>query len=156
MAARIVKEWPLLMKHGLYTLLSVLTGFAAAVAIGVPLAFGIVLNRGIQTENYDRNPVILWAHDDSQLPVGRAVGIRIAEPASKVDIEFTPADLNPFGAMVGELVRGKYLNSCSMSWMPIKWKFSTDKNRAGGVDFLEVDLLEVSIVPIPAPIRPVR
>ena len=37
-AARIVKEWPLLAKHGVYTLLSVLTGFAAAVAIGVPLA----------------------------------------------------------------------------------------------------------------------
>jgi hypothetical protein len=27
-AARIVKEWPLLVKHGVYTLLSVLTGFA--------------------------------------------------------------------------------------------------------------------------------
>lgn len=47
-AARIVKEWPLLVKHGVYTLLSVLTGFASAVAIGVPLAFGIVLNRSME------------------------------------------------------------------------------------------------------------
>ena len=47
-AARIVKEWPVLMKHGSYTLLSVLTGFASAVAIGVPLAFGIVLNRSME------------------------------------------------------------------------------------------------------------
>ena len=47
-AARIVKEWPLLVKHGVYTLLSVLTGFASAVAIGVPLAFAIVLNRGME------------------------------------------------------------------------------------------------------------
>ena len=47
-AARIVKEWPLLWKHGVYTLLSVLTGFAAAVAIGVPLAFGIVLSRSME------------------------------------------------------------------------------------------------------------
>src|SRR5262249_23623890 len=47
-AARIVKEWPALLKHGAYTLLSVLTGFASAVAIGVPLAFGIVLSRSIE------------------------------------------------------------------------------------------------------------
>ena len=47
-AARIIKEWSLLWKHGLYTLLSVLTGFAAGVAIGVPLAFAIVLSRSVE------------------------------------------------------------------------------------------------------------
>ena len=47
-ARRIVKEWPLLWQHGTYTLLSVLTGFAAGVVIGVPLAFGIVLSRGME------------------------------------------------------------------------------------------------------------
>ena len=110
----------------------------------------VVLNRGIQTANYDRNPTILFAHNDGQPPIGRAVAIRIGEPASKVDIEFTSRDLYPFGATIGEMVRAKFINTCSMSWMPIKWKVSTDKNRAGGVDFLEVDLLEISIVPLPA------
>jgi NitT/TauT family transport system permease protein len=47
-AARIVKEWSLLWKHGVYTLMSVLTGFATAVAVGVPLAFGIVLSRSVE------------------------------------------------------------------------------------------------------------
>jgi NitT/TauT family transport system permease protein len=47
-ARRIVKEWPLLWQHGTYTLLSVLTGFAAGVVIGVPLAFAIVLSRGME------------------------------------------------------------------------------------------------------------
>jgi NitT/TauT family transport system permease protein len=47
-AARIVKEWPLLAKNGAYTLMSVLTGFVAGVAIGVPLAFGIVLSRSME------------------------------------------------------------------------------------------------------------
>jgi NitT/TauT family transport system permease protein len=47
-ARRIVKEWPLLWQHGTYTLLSVLTGFAAGVVIGVPLAFGIVLSRSME------------------------------------------------------------------------------------------------------------
>ncbi len=47
-AARLVKEWPLLWKHGVYTLMSVLTGFAASVVIGVPIAFGIVLSRSLE------------------------------------------------------------------------------------------------------------
>jgi NitT/TauT family transport system permease protein len=47
-ALRMVKEAPVLWKHGLYTLSSVLAGFAAGVAIGVPLAFVIVLSRSIE------------------------------------------------------------------------------------------------------------
>jgi NitT/TauT family transport system permease protein len=47
-AARMVKEGPLLWKHGAYTLMSVLTGFAAGAAIGAPLAFGIVLSRSME------------------------------------------------------------------------------------------------------------
>jgi NitT/TauT family transport system permease protein len=47
-AARIAKDWSVLVKHGAYTLMSVLTGFASAIAIGVPIAFAIVLSRGIE------------------------------------------------------------------------------------------------------------
>lgn len=47
-AARVVKEWALLWKHGIYTLLSVLTGFATGVVIGVPIAFAIVLSRSVE------------------------------------------------------------------------------------------------------------
>jgi NitT/TauT family transport system permease protein len=47
-AARMVKDWFALWKNGVYTLLSVLTGFAASIAIGVPIAFAIVLSRGIE------------------------------------------------------------------------------------------------------------
>lgn len=47
-AARILKDWPLLWKHGIYTLVSVMTGFAASIAIGVPIAFAIVLSRSME------------------------------------------------------------------------------------------------------------
>jgi NitT/TauT family transport system permease protein len=46
--ARIVKEWPLLWGHALYTLKSVLVGFCTSVAIAVPMAFAIVLSRRIE------------------------------------------------------------------------------------------------------------
>src|SRR5262249_3536666 len=41
--ARILKEWPTLWKHGAYTLLSVLTGFLASIAIGVPIPLPLLL-----------------------------------------------------------------------------------------------------------------
>ena len=47
-AARMVKDWFALWKNGIYTLLSVLAGFAASIAIGVPIAFAIVLSRGME------------------------------------------------------------------------------------------------------------
>jgi NitT/TauT family transport system permease protein len=45
---RVVKEWPILLKHSWYTLFSVLTGFLASVLIGVPIAFAIVSSRLVE------------------------------------------------------------------------------------------------------------
>jgi NitT/TauT family transport system permease protein len=47
-AARMVKDAPALWRHGIYTLFTVLTGFATAIAIGVPIAFAIVLSRAME------------------------------------------------------------------------------------------------------------
>lgn len=47
-AQRIYKEYPLLARNGAYTLMSVLLGFLASIAVGVPMAFAIVLNRSIE------------------------------------------------------------------------------------------------------------
>jgi HK97 family phage prohead protease len=107
----------------------------------------IVRNAGIRLDGYKTNPVILWAHDDSAPPVGRAVDIQVGNPSSRVAVEFTPAEIYPFGAMIGRMVKARYLNAVSESWNPIKAKL-----RAGGegYDFTEVDLLEISIVPVPA------
>lgn len=107
----------------------------------------IVRNSGIQADNFRSNPVILFCHDDKSPPVGRAVNLAIGNSESRVTVQFTPRDLYPFGATVGELVKARYLNAVSESWNPIKYKL---RPGGDGVDFLEVDLLEISIVPIPA------
>ncbi len=46
--ARIIKEWPLLVRNGAYTLMSVMLGFLASILVGVPLAFLIVVNRTVE------------------------------------------------------------------------------------------------------------
>ncbi|MGJ4888935.1 HK97 family phage prohead protease [Bradyrhizobium sp. HKCCYLRH3099] len=100
--------------------------------------------------NYLTNPVFLWAHDSGDLPIGRVIEIEDRQGLLTGAVEYADADLHPFADTVFRLVKANYLNATSVSWNPLKWKFSTDKARPGGIDFDLVDLLEISQVPVPA------
>lgn len=110
----------------------------------------VVLNRGIQTANFLRNPVILWAHDDLQPPIGRGSNIDTGGTNCCMDVTFIDRDVLPFAGTIRDLVAGSWLRALSMSWQPLEWQYSQDRSRAGGIDFTKVDLLEVSVVPLPA------
>jgi HK97 family phage prohead protease len=101
-------------------------------------------------DNYRQNPVFLWAHDDEELPIGRVIAIGDDRAILRGTVEYADAELNPFADLVYRLVRAKYLNAVSTSWLPLEWNFSRDKARPGGIDFSKVDLLEISQVPVPA------
>jgi hypothetical protein len=103
-----------------------------------------------QLDNFQTNPVFLWFHDDSQPPIGRVIDIGTVGNKLKGTVEYADRDLSPFADMIYRMVKARYINAVSASWMPIAWNFAKDKARAGGVDFTKVDLLEVSQVPIPA------
>jgi len=45
---RIARDWYVLARNASYTVQSVLSGFAAAVLVGVPLAFAVVLSRSVE------------------------------------------------------------------------------------------------------------
>lgn len=103
-----------------------------------------------QLQNYLRNPVFLWAHDDSLPPIGRVVSIGTKNSVLQGEVEYAERDLNPFADTIYQLVRAKYINAVSTSWQPLEWSLARDRSRPGGVDFTKVDLLEISQVPIPA------
>ena len=103
-----------------------------------------------QLDNFEKNPVFLWFHDDSQPPIGRMIDIGDVGGSLKGTVEYADRDLSPFADMIYRMVKARYINAVSTSWQPITWSFSRDKNRPGGVDFSKVDLLEVSQVPVPA------
>jgi prohead serine protease len=110
----------------------------------------VVRNNGIQHDNYDRNNIVLFAHDDTEPPIGRGSNIDTSGVNCRMDVTFAPRDVLPFAGTIRDLVAGKWLRALSMSWQPIEWKFSSDKSRPGGMDFTKVDLLEISVVPLPA------
>lgn len=104
---------------------------------------------GWDLANYRLNPVFLWAHDTSALPLGRMVDIGASGDRLMGNVEYLTRDEYPFADTVYQLVKRGILNAVSVSWDPLDYKFSTEKGRAGGIDFLRQELLEVSQVPVP-------
>lgn len=105
---------------------------------------------GWKLENYRKNPVVLWAHDASSLPVAKSIKIWTEDNKLKSEAEFTPAQLVKFNDIVFELYKGGFLSATSVGFAPSKYAFSDDPARRYGIDFLEQELLEYSAVPIPA------
>ncbi len=101
-------------------------------------------------DNYLKNPVVLWAHDASEPPIGRVVEIGTVGDRLMGSVEYPEPEVYPFADTVYRLVKGGYLNATSTGWLPLTWKFSQDRERPGGIDFTLVELLELSQVPVPA------
>jgi HK97 family phage prohead protease len=97
------------------------------------------------------NPVALWAHDASQLPIGKALNVYVRNNSQLVgEINFVPKETSRFADTVYQMVKGGYLNAVSVGFAPTEWKFAEQKERQGGIDFLKQKLLEISVVPLPA------
>lgn len=105
---------------------------------------------GWKLDNYQKNPVVLFAHQSRQPPVARATETWLEDGKVKSKALFTPKDMYPFGYMIGQMYKEGFINAASVGFDPLKWAFVEDKNRPWGVDFLEQELLEWSAVPVPA------
>ncbi len=102
---------------------------------------------GWEIEDYLKNPVVLFGHDYHALPVGKSVQVGVSGGALRSVIEFTTAEQNPDGHRVYQLVDGGFLNAVSVAFRPLKYVYN---EAHSGYDFKEQELLEISIVPVPA------
>lgn len=109
----------------------------------------VIAVEGWKLDSYQKNPVVLWAHDRKQPPVAKANRVWIEGGSLMSEPEFTPREMYPFGAMVGDMVRGGFLNASSVGFRPLKYAYN-DERGAYAMDFMECELLEYSIVPVPA------
>lgn len=106
--------------------------------------------QGFDLTGFNANPVFLWAHDSDEPPIGRVVNLERQNGVMRGSVEYMDADLSPFADMIFRMVKKRFINATSISWLPLEWKFSTDRTRQGGIDFIKEDLLEISQVPVPA------
>jgi HK97 family phage prohead protease len=105
---------------------------------------------GWDLAGYKQNPVVLFAHDALAPPIGRMVNIFSDGLRLIGDVEFATAATYAFADTIFRLVRDGFLNAGSVGFRPINFFFAKDRDRPSGVDFHQTELLEFSIVPVPA------
>src|SRR3972149_8790760 len=96
---------------------------------------------GWDLANFLKNPVMLWAHQYDQLPVGVAEDIQITEQGLTMSGRFADVKANPMAENVRMLYEDGILRTVSVGFIP--------KERNGNV-ITKAELLEVSFVPVPA------
>jgi len=118
----------------------------------------VILPQGIRTDAFVRNPVFLWGHDGYGGPgmpsglghvLGRVVALRASPEAFEVEAEFAPAEVNPLAEQALRLGRAGFLSAVSIGFLPLESRAETREGRMVTV-FTAVDLLEVSLVPVPS------
>lgn len=108
---------------------------------------------GWNTAAYARNPVLLWAHDTEAPPVGRIPDVFTEMKGDSGRLmgrmgegDWVPRDVQPFAWAVGQMVQLGFLNAVSVGFLPEEFTFNDDWT----MNFKAQELLEVSIVPVPA------
>lgn len=112
---------------------------------------------GWRLDNFRKNPVVLWGHQSRDLPiaVAESVGVasgqlkavaRFAEPGQDYDPADWPHHL-PTPETVLRMLRGGFLHATSVGFIPLIAAWNEERM---GLDVLEQELLEFSVVPVPA------
>lgn len=100
-------------------------------------------------ENYKKNPVILWGHDGSKPPIGRAIDIKEDSNGLVAVAEFDTESER--GAEIFGLYERGFLNAFSVRFIPKNQIMEQVPGQTGkGVVWTDAELLEFSAVSIPA------
>jgi len=117
----------------------------------------VLLPKGVELDNYLKNPVVLWAHDHHSLPIAKAVGIWRGREQLRAKAQFPPKGESSFSDNVYNLYKGGFLKAFSVGFIPKKWHEPSEKEVEKTPAWANADriydeweLLEFSAVPVPA------
>ena len=96
---------------------------------------------GWQLKNFQKNPVLLWAHDYRSMPIGAVTKIAVEGKELIAEGYFAPAEVNPVGQQVRRAYDAGIINAVSVGFMPLEY----DKD----FKILAQELVELSFVPVP-------
>ena len=112
----------------------------------------IVRAAGWQLDNFRKNPVLLFAHDSRQPPVGQVPSIEVVGTELIADCLFRPEGDSLLSDDVWRAVEGGFLRAVSVGFTPTG-PINELVDSAGnwtGYEFTSQELLELSVVPVPA------
>jgi len=103
--------------------------------------------KGWRLDSYRKNPIVLWQHRRDLPPIARTTDIRVSGTRLLATMEFPPEGASPLADEIHNLVAAGFLHSTSVGFLPIRSVYNAER---GGHDILEAELLEWSVVNVPA------
>lgn len=110
---------------------------------------GEVIEQKWRLERYKLNPVVLFAHNSWDLPIGKCVNVGVVSGRLECEVEFASSAANPEAEKIWRLVQEGVLNAVSVGFRPndIRYEMRDGKEI---VIFSDNELFEISVVPIGA------
>ena len=106
----------------------------------------LVVQRGWHLENFLQNPVALLSHQQSDLPVGIWKNLRVQGDALLGDLQLAAKGTSRMADLARGLIEQGILRAVSVGFKPLK----AEPIKPRGMKYLEAELLEVSLVSVPA------
>lgn len=127
---------------------------------------GDIVEQNWDMKSFRKNPVFLYGHSYSDLPVGKITRVwtekvgdkKRSEPGSRrtmIRVKFVPGDIHPFADSVRRLYEEGFLKAVSVGFRPLERGDVTSEERDAlgmgqyGQRFTKSELLEVSAVTVP-------
>ena len=109
----------------------------------------IIQADGWKLDNFKRNPIALFGHLSS-FPIGRWKNLRIEGTALRGHLELAPLGTSERIDEIRRLVEAGILKATSVGFRPIKYAALDPEAPWDGTRFLEQELVETSLVSVPA------
>lgn len=108
-----------------------------------------IVEQSWRLDRFRSNPVVLFAHQSRELPIGRATRVAVVGGQLEATIQFATAEMNPKADQVFKMVEAKILNAVSVGFVPNTVRRELRDGREIYV-LADNELHEISVVPIPA------
>lgn len=113
----------------------------------------VIQSSGWRLDNFKRNPIALFNHR-ADFIVGKWRDLRIEDGVLRGHLQLAPEGTSPRIDEIRKLVEAGILKATSVGFKPLKYealnKDSVPPNPFGGLRFLEQELVETSLVSVPA------
>jgi HK97 family phage major capsid protein/HK97 family phage prohead protease len=115
--------------------------------------YGDVIDpKGWDLRHFKKNPIALWNHNHSQ-PIGNWEDVRVEDGKLIARLKMIKAGVSSIADMIRDMIENRVLRATSVGFQP-KGKperiLDSAGNWTGGYKFLKSELLEISVVSVPA------
>jgi len=109
----------------------------------------IIMSDGWELENFKRNPIALFGHK-SDFPIGKWTNLRVEGKQLKGKLELAPAGTSERIDEIRKLIEADILRAVSVGFRPKEHTQLDSKNPFSGLRFTKQELVETSLVSVPA------